>query len=581
MMWAAIKRFFSPPVFEGDEDKTRSAQMLNTLLWLVLAGVLIFATSVAFTLQNEMEPLVILIAVVLGMVTVTLFILLRRGYVLPVGIILALTLWLGFTIPMFNFAGLHDTAITGYFFIITMVGVLAGWRSMLFFSGITAAAFITAYYGEQVGFLVPVLPLPSKIDDLILLLLMLGSTALMLWYAVQRISGAYERLRRSANALTISNQELEQARQTVENQAGELAQRTQYLETTAIIARESAALLDTPEVMLQRLSEIVADTYDYYLVSIFLIDDTGEWVELKAASNEDGQRLIERDYRLRVGSGWAGEGIVGNVADTGKMRVVRDVATDSVYVDTSELPGTVSEVAFPLLARGSVIGVIDIQSQRLELFSDSEIELLQGLVSQIALAVDNATLVDRLQASIDSKTLEYNAFWREAWSRTLKSGDKIMVSDNQGTGQSQIDWHPGMVKSALTGNVVVDSTQPSLYFPIKARDRIIGVIEAQLPVAEGSWTTEQVELMESITQQLGATLETAQLYIETQNQAARETLTREVSDKMRSALSWEELLQTALNEISGLMGTSRAFIQLLPPPETTSGNEQELKTESI
>ena len=141
-MWAALKRFFAPPVFVGDEDKTRSAQLLNTLLILVFVGVTIFAVSVLLTLQNEMEPLVLAIAITLVVVTIVLYVLLRRGFVLAVGIMLALTLWVGFSIPMFSFAGIHDSAITGYFFIIAMVGVVAGWRSMLFFSGLTSVALI-------------------------------------------------------------------------------------------------------------------------------------------------------------------------------------------------------------------------------------------------------------------------------------------------------------------------------------------------------------------------------------------------------------------------------------------------------
>jgi hypothetical protein len=112
-MWVAIKQFFSSPVFEGDEEKTRSAQLLNTLLCLVLAGVILFTISVLFTLQNEMEPLVLIIAIVLGIVIAVLFILLRQGFVLPVGIILALTMWIGFSIPMFTFAGIHDSEIKG------------------------------------------------------------------------------------------------------------------------------------------------------------------------------------------------------------------------------------------------------------------------------------------------------------------------------------------------------------------------------------------------------------------------------------------------------------------------------------
>ena len=574
-MWAAIKRFFAPPVFEGNEDKTRSAQLLNTLLWLVFTGVVIFTASVLFTLQNEMEPLVLIIAIMLGIVTTFLFILLRRGYVLTVGIILALTLWVGFSIPMFNFAGIHDSAITGYFFIIALVGVVAGWRTIVFFTGITAAALITSYYMEQAGILVATIPVPSKIDDLILVLLMVGSTALMLWYAVQRISRAYKDLRQSTKTLELSNHDLEAARNTVTIQAMELEQRTHYLATTTLIARESAALLDTPEIMMHRVVEIISDAFDYYLVSIFLVDEVGEWAELAAASSEEGKRLIDRNFRLRIGTGWAGEGIIGNVADTGRMRVVRDVTNDDVYVDTSELPDTVSEVAFPLMARGLVIGVVDIQSNRKETFLDTEIELLQGLVNQVALAVDNANLVKRLKTSSVGQGSEFHEASSITLARILESGDKVVVSDSLGTDSRAIDWQPEMVKALQTGEIVASQQRTKVSLPIMSRDQIIGVIDAQLPVTDGEWTVEQLGILQSITEQLGTTLESAQLYDDTQRRAARETLSREIVDKMRNTMSFEELLQTTLREITEVTGASRAFVQWLPSDNHTGQQDND------
>ena len=63
---------------------------------------------------------------------------------------------------------------------------------------------------------------------------------------------------------------------------------------------------------------------------------------------------------------------------------------------------------------------------------------------------------------------------------------------------------------------------------------------------------------------MGTALESAQLYDDTQRRAARETLSREIADKMRNTISWEELLQTTLQEITEVTGVSRAFVQWLP-----------------
>jgi GAF domain-containing protein len=82
---------------------------------------------------------------------------------------------------------------------------------------------------------------------------------------------------------------------------------------------------------------------------------------------------------------------------------------------------------------------------------------------------------------------------------------------------------------------------------------------------------DEIDLLVALTQQLSAALEGAQLYDATQRRASREQLTREITDRLRAALDWDELLQVAVQEMGDALGASRAFVQWMEPetlPET-------------
>jgi GAF domain-containing protein len=106
----------------------------------------------------------------------------------------------------------------------------------------------------------------------------------------------------------------------------------------------------------------------------------------------------------------------------------------------------------------------------------------------------------------------------------------------------------------------------SLAVPIKVRGHVVGVLDTYKPEDAGGWTSEEIAMLEEITAQLGAALESARLYQVTQRRAARERLTREITDELRRATSPELVVQTAVDELFRVLGTSRAFGQLEAAP---------------
>jgi GAF domain-containing protein len=106
----------------------------------------------------------------------------------------------------------------------------------------------------------------------------------------------------------------------------------------------------------------------------------------------------------------------------------------------------------------------------------------------------------------------------------------------------------------------------SLAMPVEVRGQVIGAVGGRKPQEAGEWTVEEIALMQTLADQLGVALESARLYQDTQRRAAREQLTREITNELHRATSAEAIVQTAVDALFEMLGTSRAFGQLQAAP---------------
>jgi signal transduction histidine kinase len=121
--------------------------------------------------------------------------------------------------------------------------------------------------------------------------------------------------------------------------------------------------------------------------SVVLVNPTSGFLEIHASQNlpASATRL-----KLRVG-----EGITGWVARTGIPARVGDVTQDPRYVAARR--GVRSELAVPLEVNGEVRGVINVDSDRENVFSTNDQELLQELAVQAAKVIHNTWLYEQLR----------------------------------------------------------------------------------------------------------------------------------------------------------------------------------------
>jgi GAF domain-containing protein len=556
-MLTRIRQWLALPTFEGDEEKTDAATVLNTLSLIVFVGVALFAVAnIVFGLA--MSPLVMSIIAALLVVCIASFVLLRLGYVRFVGVVLSAVLWAGFTLPAIDAGGMHDTAVAGYFVVIILAGVAAGAWALVFFTLLSIASVAGLYIAEHLVLITPSIGIPSGLNDLILLVLLFGSAAVLLRYALRRTQGAYRRARRDAQALAESNLELETSRDALAAQTGALERRSRYLEATAAVARDTTLELDIRD-LLPRLVNLVSEQLGFYHAGIFFLAPSGEWLELQAASSEGGQRMLGRGHRLRMG-----EGIVGYAAQEREPRIALSVGEDAVFFDNPDLPETRSEVALPLISRGELIGVLDVQSTEPQAFSDEDLAALQALANQLAVAISNARLFWEAQQALDAERRAYGEMSRAAWQDLARAeGDLSVLRDERGL-SPLVEGPDFEVEQALrTGRSATGSDGgQGLAIPIRVRGQVIGAIDAHKPDDAGGWTAEQAAMMETLAEQLGDALEDARLYEDIQRRAARERTVQEISDRMQRSADMATLMQITVEELNRRLGGSRAYVRL-------------------
>ena len=102
----------------------------------------------------------------------------------------------------------------------------------------------------------------------------------------------------------------------------------------------------------------------------------------------------------------------------------------------------------------------------------------------------------------------------------------------------------------------------TLAVPIRVHDQVIGVLDAYKPAIAGEWTSDEIGLLEALTEQLSLALDSARLHHESQRRASREQLIGEVASQLRSSLDIDTVLQTAVREMGTNLGLAEVEVRM-------------------
>jgi sigma-B regulation protein RsbU (phosphoserine phosphatase) len=152
------------------------------------------------------------------------------------------------------------------------------------------------------------------------------------------------------------------------------------------VGRETSSILDVEE-LLRRAAEQIKRVIDYQILSLMLYDEKQK-VFRHRIDVKHGQHV---QGKLRVA---VSEGIVGAAAILKAPVRVPDVSADPRYLMVN--PETRSELAIPMIHKGQVIGVLDLESPQLNYFTEDHVQTLSILAANLAVSLENARLYEKL-----------------------------------------------------------------------------------------------------------------------------------------------------------------------------------------
>lgn len=312
-----------------------------------------------------------------------------------------------------------------------------------------------------------------------------------------------------------------------------LEKRSEDLEKTAKINRRVAALSSIEHILLQAPIMLKND-FGFISVAFFTLDGKNE-LRLLSSEGWNEQAYPKHDYVVSLEEDITGAAVIHDRAISNKetekgLRVM--------------LPETRSFASIPMRGRSSnITGVLLLQSNRFDDLNADRLKAMQLLADQIAILMENATLLDEKESALEAERRAYGDITEYAW------GDFMRKQSYRGFLRNRDGIHSLPVQPYHT-----DPQVPGAYqVPIKLRGRIIGYIDAN-KTSQRAWTVPEKELLTTLAGRLESTLDSARLYEELQDRAARERMVSEASSRMRESLDVETVMQTAVQELHRALG---------------------------
>jgi len=354
---------------------------------------------------------------------------------------------------------------------------------------------------------------------------------------------------------------------------------------------------------------------------IHLMDVEQDKLIPRAISGFDKKTKASERHRIGLK-----EGVSGHVLETGKTINIGDVYTNPLYVLKDKSPSHRSLLVAPVQSGGKPIGTISVQSNQLNAFTASDVDLLNALSIQAAIALENTRLFETTQQSLK----EINALYRtsqglassintdeliedvvnllqenfgyyhtQIYLLDPSSGDLVLKSGSGEIGarltenEHRLPGGTGIVGHVVettmpfvTNNVndvmffyrspLLPDTQAELAVPIKVDGNVVGVLDIQ-DAPPRLLTDNDLQLMVAVADQLSVSLQKASLYNNLQTALQQEqTVRSQLIQSERLALVGR-LLASVSHELNNpLQAIQNALFLLKDEEQLSAQGKQDL-----
>lgn len=184
-----------------------------------------------------------------------------------------------------------------------------------------------------------------------------------------------------------------------------LERRHKLLETAARVGQMVTSILNMDE-LLKHTVNIICSEFNFYYSGIFLVSEDGKWAVLRAGYAAAGRKMMAENYRLPVDE----KSMIGSSILSQQAQIALDAEGEESRFKNPFLLNTRSEMALPLVVGSITLGALTVQSDQLNAFSEDDITSLLAMAEQVAIAINNARLMHKLEDAnaeiIRTKTFE-------------------------------------------------------------------------------------------------------------------------------------------------------------------------------